>query len=549
MTTPIPQTDAPPAALLSLRGVGVQLHGAAGQRKALLNQVSFDVLPGHIVALVGESGSGKSVCAQAILGLLPQPSLQLDRGEIWFDGSRIDPLDNPTAVHALRGKRIAMIFQEPAAALNPVHTIGQQIAEVFTLHCPGMDAASIRQQSIALLEQTGIEDAAQRLHSYPHQLSGGQCQRAMIAMALAGKPDLLIADEPSTALDATTQRQLMQLLQSLQQQTGMAVLFITHDLALAAHWCQDIVVMQHGAVCEAAPTTQLFRHAQHPYTQALLAAIRACDAPLQPKPLDTVLLTAQHLHKAFHRPRRWLSPPMAPRQVLQDISLTLHAGEMVALVGESGCGKSTLGRALLWLDPPDSGDVQYRGQSLAAFNSRALRQWRQRVQVIFQDTNESLNPRHTVARILTEPLDIHGWGDRAAREQRVAELLTLVELPPDAAQRFPHEFSGGQRQRIGIARALALQPELIVCDEAVSALDVFTQAQIIALLLRLQAELHLTLLFITHDLHVVRRIADRVLVMQAGRIVEDRPTADLFAQPQHPATLALLAASPALPAT
>jgi ABC-type microcin C transport system duplicated ATPase subunit YejF len=531
--------------LLSLRHICVRARSDNGER-TLLQDVSFDILPGHIVALVGESGSGKSLCAQTILNLLPHPALTMTAGEIHFKGERIDTREGRLAP-TMRGKRIAMIFQEPMTALNPVHTIGQQLAEVFSLHFPHMSAADIRQRSLQLLQQTGVQDAEQRLQQYPHQLSGGQCQRVMIAMALAGEPELLIADEPSTALDATTQHQLLLLLRRLQQELGMAILFITHDLALASHWCHDVVVMQQGSVCEAAPTATLFQHPQHPYTRALLAAIQPCE----PRPARTtsgeVLFDVQHIDKSFKKSRQLLARRVAPHTVLQDVSFTLHAGEVVALVGESGCGKSTLGRALLWLDPPDRGDIYYRGTALASLNKSALRAWRKNVQVIFQDTNESLNPRQTVARILAEPLEIHRIGDRVARERRVSELLALVELPADCANRFPHEFSGGQRQRIGIARAIALQPDVIICDEAVSALDVSTQAQIIALLLRLQTDLGLSLLFITHDLHVVRRVADRVLVMQSGRIVESNHAAHLFADPQHEATRQLLAAAPTLP--
>lgn len=530
--------------LLELRNVCVCANTDEGERP-LLRQVSFTLGHNDIVGLVGESGSGKSVCAQAIMGLLPKPTLAMTGGEIFFDGHRIDKL-NPAGWQTIRGKRIAMIFQEPMAALNPVQTIGKQLAEVFTLHFPALDHQAIQQRSIALLEKVGVSEAEQRLQSYPHQLSGGLCQRAMIAMALAGEPDLLIADEPSTALDASTQQQLLALLQELQKKLQMTVLFITHDLALVANWCQHVIVMQNGKVCEATSTENLFTHPAHPYTRSLLAAIQdnECKAPAAQKP---VLLELRNVSKSFESPRGYLGRRTPPRQVLNDVSLTIHQGEILALVGESGCGKSTLGRALLFLDPPDKGEIVYQGTLLNSLDKKALRKWRHHVQIIFQDTNESLNPRQTVARILAEPLEIHGMGSRVERENRIRELLDIVELPADAANRFPHEFSGGQRQRIGIARAIALNPSLIVCDEAVSALDVTTQAQIIALLLRLQASLQLSLLFITHDLHVVRKIADRVLVMQKGHIVESNTTGMIFTQPQHAATRQLLAASPRIP--
>jgi peptide/nickel transport system ATP-binding protein len=534
-----------PDALLTLRHVSVNIRSEDGERK-VLQDISFDLHKGEILGLVGESGSGKSLCAQAIMGLLPKPAAQMTMGKVFLNSQRID--NDPAALQAIRGKRIAMIFQEPMAALNPVQTVAEQIAEVFTLHAPALTTTEIRSRSIALLGQVGISEPEQRLRAYPHQLSGGLCQRVMIAMALAGQPDVLIADEPSTALDVTTQQQLLQLLQQLQQQHGMAVIFITHDLALVANWCQRVAVLQHGRLCEIAPIEQLFRAPQHPYTRQLIVAIHdhptgstiAKDCPL--------LLEARHLHKAFEPPRALFARRRPAHEVLRDVSLTVGDGEIVALVGESGCGKSTLGRALLLLDPPDSGEIVYRGSALDLRDKGLLRKLRRELQVIFQDTNESLNPRHTIGRILSEPFEIHGIGTANDREQRVRELLRKVELPEDSLNRFPHEFSGGQRQRIGIARAIALNPKLIVSDEAVSALDVATQEQIIRLLLKLKAELQLSLLFITHDLHVVRRIADRVLVMQQGQIVESGRTYEVFQSPRHEATQALLAASPHVPA-
>lgn len=530
--------------LLSLHNVTVDICTDEGVR-TVLNNISFDVQRGEILALVGESGSGKSICAQSIMGLLPKPAANITAGEIIFDGQRID--NDTAALHRIRGKRIAMIFQEPMSALNPVQTVGSQLAEIFTLHFPAMNNTQIRSRSIELMLQVGINEPEKRLLAYPHQLSGGLCQRVMIAMALACEPDILIADEPSTALDVSTQQQLLVLLQRLQQDFGMAIIFITHDLAIVAHWCQRVAVLQHGQLCELADTKTLFTHPQHPYTRQLLAAINNSHAKKTTVNTLPVLLEARHLNKSFTAPKRFLAKKIPDNQVLRDVNLTIHDGEIVALVGESGCGKSTLGRALLFLDPADSGDIFFEGKSLDSHNQQSLRDLRSRLQVIFQDTNESLNPRHTIGRIIAEPLEIHSIGNQQQINSRVRELLRIVELPEDSISRFPHEFSGGQRQRIGIARAIALNPKLIVCDEAVSALDVSTQAQIINLLLKLKSELHLSLLFITHDLNVVKHIADRVLVMDAGQIVESGSTTQIFSAPQHETTRKLIHAAPEIP--
>lgn len=533
-----------PQPILALHHVSVKIMNEDGER-TVLRDLSLDVQRGEILALVGESGSGKSICAQTIMGLLPKPAVSMAAGEIIFDGQRID--NDPTALQSIRGKRIAMIFQEPMSAMNPVQTIGTQLAEVFHLHFPAMDSAQIQARSIELMSQVGIHAPEQRLHSYPHQLSGGLCQRIMIAMGLACEPDILIADEPSTALDVSTQKQLLLLLQQLQKKMGMAIVFITHDLAIVANWCQRVAVLKHGELCECSDTKTLFTQPQHPYTRQLLAALNSDNIRHTEPDNLSVLLEARHLSKSFDPPKPFLAPQKPSNQVLNDVNLVIHQGEIVALVGESGCGKSTLGRALLFLDPADSGDIFFDGENLARRNRKSLRNLRKHLQVIFQDTNDSLNPRHTIGRILSEPLEIHHIGTRQEREERIRELLDIVELPEDSINRFPHEFSGGQRQRIGIARAIALNPQLIVCDEAVSALDVSTQAQIIQLLLKLQKNLHLSLLFITHDLDVVKRIADRVLVMDAGQIVECGSVKQIFSSPQHIATKKLLDATPIIP--
>lgn len=525
--------------LLAVENLSITAHTGDSER-TVLNNVSFTIQRGETLALVGESGSGKSLCAQSILGLLPKPSLAIQQGEILFDGERID--NNLPLLHCIRGKRIAMIFQEPITALNPVQTIGKQLAEMFQLHAPSMDATAVTQQSLALLQAVNIQQAEQKLNSFPHQLSGGQCQRVMIAMALATKPDLLIADEPSTALDASTQRQLLELLQELQKKYQMAVLFITHDLTLVKHWCQRVAVLQKGALCEIAETQTLFTSPQHPYTRSLISYIQPTEFIESHAASTNTLLEVKNISKTFQPPQALLTRKKPLLAVLHNISFSIAEQEVLALVGESGCGKSTLGRALLMLDPANTGEVFFRQQPLNKNNHQQLLTFRQQCQVIFQDTNDSLNPRHTVERILLEPFEIHRIGNRQSREHAVRELLQRVELPADSLHRFPHEFSGGQRQRIGIARAIALNPKLIVCDEAVSALDVSTQAQIIALLLKLKQDMQLSLLFITHDLRLVQRIADRVLVMQQGHIVENGCTKQVFTHPQHAATRALLRA-------
>ena len=527
------------APLLAVENLSITAHTDDSER-TVLNNVSFTIQRGETLALVGESGSGKSLCAQSILGLLPKPTLAIQQGKILFDGERID--NNLPLLHRIRGKRIAMIFQEPITALNPVQTIGEQLAEMFQLHAPNMETAAVKQQMLALLHAVNIQQAEQKLNSFPHQLSGGQCQRVMIAMALAAKPDLLIADEPSTALDASTQRQLLELLQALQKKYQMAVLFITHDLTLVKRWCQRVAVLQKGALCEIAETHTLFTSPQHPYTRSLISAIQPTEFIESHAASSNTLLEVKNISKTFQQPQALLAQKKPPLTVLNNISFSIAEQEVLALVGESGCGKSTLGRALLMLDPANTGDVIFREQTLNKSNRQQLLAFRQQCQVIFQDTNDSLNPRHTVERILLEPFEIHRIGNRQFREHAVRELLQRVELPADSLYRFPHEFSGGQRQRIGIARAIALNPKLIVCDEAVSALDVSTQAQIIALLLKLKQDMQLSMLFITHDLHLVQRIADRVLVMQQGRIVESGKTQDIFTKAQHSATQQLLSA-------
>jgi peptide/nickel transport system ATP-binding protein len=537
--------------------------------------------PGSTVAIVGESGSGKSTVSQAILRILPRNG-EIAAGQILFDDprSKTGPIDlaalaaDGPEMRALRGGSISIVFQEPMSSLSPLHTVGNQVGEALGLHrqCSGPE---VKEFGIDMLRHVGFPDPARAWRSYPFELSGGLRQRAMIAMALVCHPALLILDEPTTALDVTIQAQILKLVVELQHELNMAVLLITHDLGVVANIAEEIVVMYHGEVMESGSLEDIFRAASHPYLQALLRAVPRFDmkpgerlVPIReiatgeapylmshkeawPQEVTAPLLECTDLRKSYGLRRSGIfGSNVAGRVVAVDgVSLMIARGECLGLVGESGCGKTTLSKMLLRAVTPDSGEVTFNahGQTcdVLALDGDDLKQFRRKVQFIFQDPFGSLNPRMTVAEIIAEPLVIHGIGDPASRRQIVAELATMVGLDPRHLRRYPHSFSGGQRQRIGIARALALRPDLVICDEPVSALDVSIQAQVLNLLIDLKEKLGLTYLFISHNLAVVDYIADRVAVMCAGRIVEIAGRGVLFRDPVHPYTKALLAAVPA----
>ncbi|KRA01687.1 ABC transporter ATP-binding protein [Achromobacter sp. Root565] len=527
--------------LLRIENLTVNLPPGADRPHAL-RDLSLAVNPGEIVCVVGESGSGKSLTAGTILGLLPQ-GVQASAGRVLWEGQDLLKLA-PEALRRLRGKRIGMIFQEPMTALNPLRTIGDQIAEVFRTHTR-LSRAVIRQRTLDLLESVRLPDPVQALGAYPHELSGGQRQRAMIAMALALEPALLIADEPTTALDVTTQAQILHLIHDLQRRKGTAVLFITHDFGVVAEIADRVAVMQRGELVESGPADQVLEHPRHPYTRALIAAV----PPLAPAParadLDAsapAILTTQGLSKTF-RKRGWFGRPGRVTHAVDDVTLTLRRGGTLGIVGESGSGKSTLARTLLGLLPPDGGDITLAGEPLSFKGARARRAHAQRVQMVFQDPYGSLNPRQRVGEIVAQGPIVHGTPRREALA-RAQELFELVGLSPDAVRRFPHEFSGGQRQRVGLARALAMRPQVLIADEPVSALDVSVQAQVLALLARLREQLGLSIVFITHDLRVAAQVCDHIAVMKSGRVVEEGVCADVFNNPSHPYTQALLAAVP-----
>jgi peptide/nickel transport system ATP-binding protein len=529
--------------------------------------ISFEIGQRETVAIVGESGSGKSVTALSIMGLLPAANSRVS-GEILLDGRDLLKLSENRMRH-VRGNLISMIFQEPMTSLNPVLTLGFQIAEALIYH-RGLDRAQAEAETLRILERVRIPSAASRLHEYPHRLSGGMRQRVMIAMALACKPKLLIADEPTTALDVTIQAEILELIKLLQDEEGMSVAFITHDMGVVAEIADRTVVMLNGNAVEQAPTAELFASPREPYTRALLAAVprlgsmKGRPAPQRFAIVDPVtgavevvpdtgstaavtqrpVLEVAHLVTRFDIRSGVLSRVSARVHAVEDISFSLHAGETLALVGESGCGKSTTGRSILRLVEPVSGTVVFEGQDVRALDRAGLRAARRRMQMIFQDPFASLNPRKTVGGAIAEPMIVHGLLGRAAAHERVSELLRRVGLSPDMASRFPHEFSGGQRQRLCIARALALAPRLLVADEAVSALDVSIKAQVINLMMDLQADMGLAYLFISHDIAVVERVSHRIAVMYLGEIVEIGPRAAIMENPQHPYTKRLMAAVP-----
>ncbi|WP_069165087.1 dipeptide ABC transporter ATP-binding protein [Nocardia altamirensis] len=525
--------------LLRVDDLRVRYQAESGAVSALAG-VSLQVCRGEVVALVGESGSGKSTLAQSVIGLLGA-NAEITGGTIAFDGKVIDTR-SARALQRLRGARIGFVPQDPGLSLNPVQRVGEQVAEALVVHRLA-DRKSARGRAVELLAEAGLDRPELREVQYPHELSGGQRQRVLIAAALACAPDLVIADEPTSALDATVARRVLDQLASQIAAKGTAVLLITHDLAVAAERADRIIVLNGGEIVESGPTATVLADPRHPYTKRLLAAspsLAPVGAYRTPKPRDgaTPLLAVREVRKRFRAQAGGSVTAVA------GVDFELRRGETLSLVGESGSGKSTTARIALRLTDPDSGRVAFDGQELTRLRGARLRVLRKRFQVVYQNPYASLDPRWRVGAIIEEPLRAYGVGDRAARQARIAELLEQVALPADFAQRRPAELSGGQRQRVAIARALALHPDLLVLDEPVSALDASVQAQILELLDRLQSELALSYLFISHDLAVVRRISDHVAVMRHGRIVESGPTAQIFDNPQHEYTRELLSAIP-----
>ncbi len=512
------------------------------EKNQVLHDVSLSVDQGETVALVGESGSGKSVTALSILRLLEEGSQTHSSGRINFEGKNILSLTD-RQLRAIRGNRIAMIFQEPMTSLNPVYTIGNQLIEPLLLH-RAMTRKEAEKEAIRLLERTGIDTPDARLRTYPHQLSGGQRQRVMIAMALACRPSLLIADEPTTALDVTIQAQILDLIRDLRDEFQMAVLLITHDLAMVRQIADHVHIMQGGRIVEHGPTQGLLTNPQHPYTIHLLQSIPHGN-PAE-KQGQKPLLTIGHLGCHFHLNDGWsgfLKRKIKTIKAVDDVSLTLNQGTTCGVVGESGSGKTTLGMAILKL-AKSQGTINFDGRDLQQLTNRQMRPLRRELQVVFQDPFSSLSPRMTVEQIVEEGMRVHGLGGTAQqRHEIVADTLIEVGLSPEMAWRYPHEFSGGQRQRIAIARAIVLKPRLLILDEPTSALDMTIQKQIIDLLLNLQKRYGMTYLFISHDLRVIRALADQVAVMQHGRIVEAGPAREVFAAPKHAYTQRLFQAA------
>ncbi len=526
--------------LLQIRDLAIALPVGADRMYAA-QEINFELSPGEILCIVGESGSGKSMSANAVMGLLPQ-GVEAAGGTITFDGREI--LGQPEKeMLKLRGSRISMSFQEPLSALNPLMRVGAQIAEVFEAH-GALSGPERRARALELLGEVGIPDPDSAIRAYPFQLSGGQRQRVMIAMALALEPDILIADEPTTALDVTTQAQILKLIENLRKSRGMAVIFITHDFGVVADIADRVIVMQTGKIVEAGTADEVLLRPQHPYTRALIDAIpRLTQHAEGAEQTRDPILTVEGLNKTFSTGSGMLFGKRRVVKAVQDVNFQLYAGETIGIVGESGSGKSTVGRCLVRLLDPDSGRVMVDGADIAHMSGAELRDQRRKLQMIFQDPFSSLNPRARVSRILTEGLIAYGTPKPEARA-RARELLDLVGLDASALRRFPHEFSGGQRQRIGIARALALDPRIIIADEAVSALDVSIQAQVLDLLADLKTRLDLSMLFITHDLRVAARVCDRIIVMQKGRIVEAGPAGKVLHNPDNEYTQSLLDAIP-----
>ncbi|MCM2350851.1 MAG: ABC transporter ATP-binding protein [Bacteriovoracaceae bacterium] len=559
--------------LLSVRNLVVDFHTGEGVTRAV-NNISFDIPAGKTIGIVGESGSGKSVTSLAVMGLLQKPAARIPQGEILFNGQNLLNY-NDAQMRAIRGNQISMIFQEPMTSLNPVFKVGDQIAETIRIH-NSVSAKEAWDRAVDLMNQVGIPNPAASAHKYPHEMSGGQKQRVMIAMAIACEPKLLICDEPTTALDVTIQKQVLDLLHGLQQKYNMSMMFITHDLGVIGDIADDVVVMYRSNVVEKNNAKEVFYTAKHPYTKGLLACrpklganprrlltvsdfmdengvekhvsperVVVFDKDSEAEKSSDILLEVKNLVTQFPIKGGIFGRTVDHFKAVNDVSFTLKKGKTLGLVGESGCGKTTLGRSILRLIEPSSGSIIYNGKDITNVYAEELRLLRRKMQIIFQDPYSSLNPRMTVSEILTEPLNIHNVGNgRKERLDMAKELFEKVGLNASQLNRYPHEFSGGQRQRICIARALMLRPEFVICDESVSALDVSVQAQVLNLLLDLQQEFGLTYVFISHDLSVVNFIADEVGVMNAGKIIEMDKATNIYKNPKEEYTRALLSAIP-----
>lgn len=551
--------------LITVKDLHVSFQGKERFVKALKG-VSFSIKAGETLGLVGESGSGKSVTALSLIRLIPDPPGKITKGEILLKGENILNYSEK-AIRKVRGNTISMIFQEPMTSLNPVFTVGWQISEALILH-QKMNKKEAREKTIELMDQVGIVNPSKRVDSYPHQLSGGQRQRVMIAMAIACLPDLLIADEPTTALDVTIQRQILELLWKLQSDLKMSVLFISHDLGIIAEVAKRVLVMYQGHIVETGDTQDIFKNPKHPYTKGLIACRPTLDIKTSRLPMVSdflegkestlklkektttnlnapALIKVKKLKKHFPLEKTFFGKTKSWVKAVDEISLNIPTGTTLGLVGESGCGKTTLGRALLRLIEPSAGEVFYNGKDILSLNPKDMKRLRRKMQIIFQDPYASLNPRMTIGTSIMEPMIIHKlYKNKQERRQRVVELMKQVGLDKNMLNSYPHEFSGGQRQRICIARAIAVQPEFIICDESVSSLDVSIQAQILNLLKDLQEKLGLTYIFISHDLTVVKFISDQIAVMNQGKIVEINTPEEIYKNPQHTYTKQLIAAIP-----
>ncbi len=523
--------------LLEIRNLHIGFHRGDDLNR-VVHGASLVIRPNETLALVGESGSGKTVTAQAILRLIPEHWIAYPEGEILFEGRDILAMGE-RELRALRGDRVGMIFQEPMTSLNPLHTVEKQINEVLILHRPLSQARASR-ISLEWLRKVGIRDPEKRLKSFPHQLSGGERQRVMIAMALANEPKLLIADEPTTALDVTIQAQILELIKALQREMQMSVLFITHDLGIVRRVADRVAVMRDGRIVETDTTAEIFARPQHPYTRALLDAEPKGNPP-PPDPTAAPVMRVEGLKVWFPIQGGLLRRTYGHVKAVDGVSFQLRKGQTLGVVGESGSGKTTLGKALLRLERRDGGEIWFDGQPLHALDAKQMRPLRRRLQVIFQDPYGSLSPRMSVEQIIGEGLGIHEIGDPASREKLILDTMREVGLDPEGRGRYPNEFSGGQRQRIALARALVLKPEVLVLDEPTSSLDRTIQFQVIELLKSLQKAHNLTYIFISHDLAVVKSLCHDILIMQQGKVVEAGPAQEIFARPQNPYTRELLA--------